>query len=59
MDLEEACLSKYLDMAHAQHGPCRSRFVYRWLNLMNEKTPKRKNLHLYRDSLAKVLVFIT
>jgi len=40
-------LSKYLDMAHAQHGPCRSRFVYRWLNLMNEKTPKGKNLHLY------------
>jgi len=27
------------------------------LNLMNEKTPKGKNLHLYRDNLAKVLVF--
>ena len=28
------------------------------LNSMNEKTPKgKKNLHLYRDNLAKVLVF--
>ena len=27
------------------------------LNLMNEKNTQRKNLHLYIDNLAKVLVF--